>query len=150
MSRWPRAFPLLVLLAGCSGSSANSLTGSESQVYDLSFSSVVIVLQGTSVSVQYEASNGTPAKLIVDTACLASVAQVTIQLTDECEGQPQGVLQNDNGGGDGVTDQLVITMGNVLFDQAPKVGSTLSGQFNTTLADGYTLNGTFSAMVNAP
>jgi hypothetical protein len=141
---------LLVLLAGCSSTSANTLTGSESQVYDLTFSSVVIELQGTSVRVIYQSTNGEPAILVVDTACLASVAEVTIPLTDECEGQLQGVLQNVNGGGDGVTEQLMITMGNVVFDQTPTVGSNLSGQFNATLADGYTLNGTFSAKVEAP
>jgi hypothetical protein len=147
MTRCSRAVPLLALLAGCSSTSANSLTGSESQVYDLSFSNVVIVLQGSSVSVDYEGSNGDPAILVVDTECLASAVNVTIPLTDDCNGQPQGVLKNVNGGGDGVTDQLMITMGNVVFDQLPKVGSTLSGQFNATLNDGYTLNGTFSATV---
>ena len=55
-----------------------------------------------------------------------------------------------NGSGDGSTNQLMVTFGSVVFDQVPKVGSTLSGQFNATLADGYTLNGTFAGTVNAP
>lgn len=144
------AFALLALPVGCSHSPADTLTGSESQVYDLSFNSVVIVLQGTFVSVKYVGSSGDPAILVVNIANISNVAQSSIDLTQLAAGQPRGVLQNVNGGGDGVTDQLMISLGNAVFDQVPKVGSTLSGQFNATLNDGYTLNGTFSGTVSAP
>jgi hypothetical protein len=140
----------LLLAIGCSSTSANSLTGSESQVYDLTFSSVVIVLQGTDVSIKYEASNDDPAILVVNTAEIVNVANSTIDLTQLVVGQPRGVLENVNGGGDGVTNELTIMRGTVVFDDIPAVGKNLSGQFNATLSDGYTLNGTFSDTVNAP
>ena len=145
-----RALLLLPLLAMSCGAGANSLTGSEAQVYDLSFDSVVIVLQGTSVSIKYMAGSGDPAILVVDIANIAAVAGVSIDLTQLDAGQPRGVLENVNGGGDGVTNQLMITRGTVVFDQTPKVKSTLSGTFHTTLTDGYTVDGTFSATVSAP
>jgi hypothetical protein len=87
---------------------------------------------------------------VVDVANLASVAGVSIDLTQLDSGQPRGVLENVNGGGDGVTDQLMISRGTVVFDQTPKIGANLSGSFNATLVDGYTLDGTFSAPVNGP
>ena len=141
----------LVLPLGCSGG-GNSLSGSESQVYDLTFNSVVIVLQGTFVSVEYVGSSGDPVKLVVNIANIPNPSGSSIDLTQSVAGtsQPRGVLQNVNGGGDGLTNQLQIVRGNVVFDQVPKVKSTLSGQFNTTLSDGYTLDGTFSATVSAP
>jgi hypothetical protein len=140
----------LLLSIGCSSTSANSLTGSESQVYDLTFSSVVISLQGTDVSVKYEANNDDPAILVVNTAEIVDVSNSTIDLTQLVLGQPRGVLENVNGGGDGVTNELMITRGTVVFDDVPKVNQKLSGQFNATLTDGYTLNGTFSDTVTAP
>jgi hypothetical protein len=150
MMRWIFVLSLLILPGGCSHGSAESLTGSESQVYDLSFSSVVIVLQGAVVSIKYVSSTGDPAILVVNTANITNVAMSSIDLTQLAGGQPRGVLENVNGGGDGVTNQLMITLGDVVFDQVPSIGKTLSGQFNATLSDGYTLNGTFSGTVNAP
>jgi hypothetical protein len=149
MIRWLFALPCLVLPLACS-SGDNSLWGSESQVYDLSFDSVQIVLEGTQVSIQYVSSTGDAAILTVDTANIADVANSTIDLTQLDLGQPRGVLQNVGGGENGVSDQLSIERGTVVFDEVPKVGSTLSGQFNTTLTNGYTLDGTFSATVDAP
>jgi hypothetical protein len=140
---------LFLVLTGCS-KAADSLTGSEAQVYSLAYDSVVIELQGTSVSIKYEAALGDPAILVVDTADIASVAGVSIDLTQLVNGQPRGVLENVAGGGDGVTNQLMIVRGNVIFDQVPKVHKTLSGQFNTTLSDGFILNGTFSGTVITP
>jgi len=139
----------LVLPLGCS-KSLNSLSGSEGQVYDLTFDSVLIVLQGTSVSIKYVATGGgDPAILVVDTANISNVAGSSIDLTQLDSGQVRGVLENVNGA-DGVTNPLMITFGNVVFDQEPKVGATLSGQFNATISDGYTLNGVFSGKVHAP
>ena len=146
--------PSLTLLTlaplGCS-SGSNSLSGSESQVYDLSFNSVVIVLQGSTVSIKYAGSNGDPAILAVDIANLTPVSGSSIPLTgpDPATGQPRGVLHNVDS--TGVTNQLSMKVGSaVVFDQVPKIKSTLSGQFNATLTDGYTLDGTFSATVSAP
>lgn len=149
MTRRLGVLSAVVLALGCSGG-GNSLTGSESQVYDLSFDSIVIVLQGDVVSIKYVGSNGDPAILVVNTADIVNVANSTIDLTQLDSGQPRGTLENVNGGGDGVTNELPIERGTVVFDQVPKIGATLSGQFNTTLTDGYTLNGNFSGTVNAP
>jgi hypothetical protein len=129
---------------------ANSLTGTESKVYDLSFAKVLIVLQGAIVSVRYVGTSADPAILIVDTAKIVDVAHTSIDLTQLFSGQPRGVIQNVNAGGDGVTTQLTLKLGTVVFDQVPKLGATLSGHFNATLTDGDTLNGSFSGTVNAP
>ncbi len=149
MTRWLSALSCLVLALGCSDD-ANSLSGSESAEYDLSFDSVVIVLQGQVVSVKYESSSGDPAILVVNTADLANVANVTIDLTQLDSQQPRGTLENVGGSGTGATDELQIERGTVVFDQVPKIGAKLSGQFNATMTDGYTLDGTFSGTVNAP
>jgi hypothetical protein len=141
------------LSVGCSGNS-NSLYGSESQVYNLSFNSVVIVLQqdssSDSISIKYIGQSGDPAILVVDLADIENVAGSSIDLTQLDQGQQRGVLQNVNGAGDGLTNDLTIVRGTVVFDQVPKVKSKLSGEFNATLSDGYTLDGTFSGTVNAP
>jgi hypothetical protein len=151
MTRWRYALTSIVLAVACSSNGSSSLYGSESQVYDLSFDSVVIVLQGTFVSVKYVGSDGgDPAVLVVNTADIVDVANSTILLTQLEAGQPRGVLNNVGGGGDGVTNQLSVSNGSVVFDQVPEVGSTLSGQFSATLTNGYTLDGTFSATVDAP
>jgi hypothetical protein len=151
MTRGLCALALFTLLVSCGGSqSGNSLAGSESQVYDLSFSSVIITLQGTYVSVKYVGSSGYPALLVVNTANVEQVANVSIDLTQLVAGQPRGVLQNVNGGGTGVTNQLTIMLGSVVFDRVPSVGATLSGEFSATLTDGYTLDGTFSGKVYPP
>ncbi len=144
------AMPLGVALAlwtGCSDSS-NKLYGSVSQFYDLSFNSVTIVLQGTSVSVQYIGSGQDPAVLVVDTANILNVSGSSIDLTQLDSGQPRGVLQRVGV----VTTDLPLQQGTVVFDQVPHVGSTLSGHFAATLAKpaGYTLDGDFSATVIAP
>lgn len=141
------AFVVLLSLLGCSDK-PNQLYGSASQMYDLSFNSVTIVLQGTSVSVQYVGSQGDPAILVVDFANIANVSGSAIDLTQLDSGQPRGVLQRV----DAVTTDLPIELGTVEFDQIPKVGSQLSGHFAATLANpaGYTLDGDFSATVTAP
>jgi hypothetical protein len=148
-----RAFSLLLAALAavpslsCS-SGGNSLTGSVSQVYDLSFSSIVIELEDQSVSIKYVGPSGDPAVLVVDIANLASVANVSINLTQLDNGQPRGVLQNVGE----VTTDLPIMIGTVVFDQAPTVGAQLSGNFAATLSNpsGYTLDGNFSGIVNAP
>jgi hypothetical protein len=140
----------LLLLVGCGGSSSpNSLSGSESQVYDLSFNNVLITLQNSYVSIKYEGSSSDPAILVVNLAEIVNVANSSINLAMSVQGQPRGVLQNVNGGGNGATNELVITFGSVTFDEVPKVGQTLSGSFSATLSDGYTLDGTFSDKVYA-
>jgi hypothetical protein len=150
MIRWPFALSLLVLPLGCSGNGNSSLYGSVAQVYDLSFDSVVIVLeqQSSSVSIKYVGSNGDPAVLIVDIANISNVAGSKIDLTQLDGMQPRGVLQNVGS----VTTEFPIELGSVTFDQVPKVGATLSGVFAATLSNpsGYTLDGSFSAKVNAP
>jgi hypothetical protein len=134
-------------MLSCSDSS-NQLYGSASQLYDLSFNSVTIVLQGDSVSIEYIGSQGDPAILVVDFADILNVADSSIDLTQLDSGQPRGVLQRIGT----VTTDLPIERGTVVFDQVPKVGSNLSGHFAATLADpaGYTLDGNFSATVTAP
>lgn len=139
-----------VLSVGCSSTAANTLTGSESQVYDLTFDSVIIVLQGTFVSIKYESKSSDPAILVVDTAEIVDVANSSIDLTQLVLGQPRGVLQNVNGSGNGVTNDLMVVRGTVTFDEVPAVGKKLTGDFSATLSNGYTLNGTFSSKVNAP
>jgi hypothetical protein len=137
----------LTLSSGCSDS-PNRLYGSASQFYDLSFDSVTIVLQGSSVAVQYIGSGQDPAILVVDTANIVNVSNSTIDLTQLVGDQPRGNLQRVGA----VTTALPLQQGTVVFDQVPKVGSTLSGHFAATLAKpaGYTLDGDFSATVIAP
>ena len=149
MIRWLCALSLLVLPASCSSSQSNTLTGSESQVYDLTFNSVTISLQMSYVRVTYVGSSGDPAILTVNIADITDPSNSTIYLTMLVGSQLRGDLQNLNGGGCGNTTQLMIARGTVVFDQVPKVGETLSGQFNATLTDGYTLDGTFSEKVVA-
>jgi hypothetical protein len=151
--RCPWMLSFLLLPLSCS-SGSNSLTGSESQVYDLSFNSVVILLEvtdgETDVSIKYMGSSGDPAILVVDITNIANVAGSSIDLTQDDSTQERGVLQNVNGDGNGTTTDLTIARGTVTFDQVPKVGSKLSGTFNATLTDGYTLDGDFSATVSGP
>ena len=150
MTRRLGVLSAVVLALGCSGG-GNSLTGSESQVYDLSFDSIVIVLQGDVVFIKYVGSNGDPAILVVNTADIVNVANSTIDLTQLDSGQPRGTLENVNGGGDGVTNDAPHSSAEPSSStRCPSIGATLSGQFNTTLTDGYTLNGNFSGTVNAP
>ena len=134
-------------LTGCS-SNANQLSGSLGQIYDLSFSSVTIVLQGEHVSVQYIGSSADPAVLAVDLTNIVDVSGSSIDLTQLVDGQPRGVLQRVGM----VTTDLPIERGTVTFDQVPQVGQTLTGSFDSTLSNpaGYTLNGSFSATVTAP
>jgi hypothetical protein len=150
-----RGFALLASLAwlaclacfGCS-SDSNTLTGSMSQMYDLSFDSVNIILQGTSVAIKYVGSSGDPAVLVVDIANIANVAGSSIDLTQLDSGQRRGVLQRVAT----VTTDFPLQRGTVVFNQVPQVGSPLSGHFATTLSNpaGYTLDGDFSATVSPP
>jgi hypothetical protein len=134
-------------LASCS-SNSNQLSGSLGQIYDLSFRSVTIVLQGEHVSIQYVGSSVDPAVLVVDLTNIVNVAGSSIDLAQLVNGQPRGVLQRVGT----VTTDLPLERGTVTFDQVPQVGQTLSGSFYTTLSnpEGYTLNGNFSATVTAP
>jgi len=134
-------------LTGCS-SNSNQLSGSLGQIYDLSFNSVTIVLQGEHVSVQYIGSGVDPAVLAVDLTNIVNVAGSSIDLTQLVDGQPRGVLQRVGT----VSTDLPIERGTVTFDQVPQVGQTLSGSFYSTLSTpaGYTLNGSFSATVSSP
>jgi len=136
-----------LVLTACS-SSSNQLSGSLGQIYDLSFNSVTIVLQGKSLSVQYIGSGVDPAVLVVDLTNIVNVAGSSIDLTQLVNGQPRGVLQRVGT----VTTDLPIERGTVTFDQVPQVGQTLSGDFHATLSnpEGYTLNGGFSSTVTAP
>jgi hypothetical protein len=144
-----RAIGIAACLAlGSCSSNGNQLSGSLGQIYDLSFSSVTIVLQGEHVSIQYIGSNVDPAVLVVDLTNIVNVAGSSIDLTQLVNGQPRGVLQRVGT----VTTDLPIERGTVTFDQVPQVGQTLSGSFYTTLStpEGYTLNGNFSDTVTAP
>ena len=138
---------VLMALSGCSNNS-NQLNGSLGDIYDLSFNSVTVVLQGESVSIQYIGSGVDPAVLVVDLTNIVNVANSSIDLTQLVNGQPRGVLQRVGT----VTTDLPMESGTVVFDQVPQVGQTVSGNFHTTLSNpqGYTLNGQFSATVTAP
>jgi hypothetical protein len=119
-----------------------------SQMYDLSFDSVTIILQQTSVSIAYiKNGNGDPAQLIVDFANIQNVAGSSIDLTQLDMGQPRGVIQRVSS----VTTDYPIERGSVTFDETPQVGAKLSGSFVTTLSNpsGFTLDGDFSATVTA-
>ena len=144
-----RAIAVAACLAvtACS-SNSNQLNGSLGQIYDLSFKSVTIVLQGDNVSVQYIGSGVDPAVLVVDLTNIVNVAGSSIDLTQLVNGQPRGVLQRVGT----VTTDLPMTGGTVTFDQVPQVGQTLTGNFHSTLSNpaGYTLNGDFSATVTSP
>lgn len=144
-----RALVLGACLAvtACSNNS-NQLSGSLGDLYDLSFSSVTIVLQGKNVSVQYIGSGVDPAVLVVDLTNIVNIAGSSIDLTQLVNGQPRGVLQRVGT----VTTALPMQRGTVTFDQVPQVGQTLSGSFHATLSTpaGYTLNGDFSATVTSP
>jgi hypothetical protein len=147
MTRLVLALAAFLTMLSCNDGQ-NKLYGSASQIYDLSFNSVTIVLQGSSVSIEYIGSNGDPAILVVDFANIVNVAGSSIDLTQLDSGQPRGVLQRVGT----VTTDLPIERGTVVFDDVPKVGSNLSGTFAATLAipAGYTLDGDFSAMVTTP
>jgi len=148
MNRWLSTLLLLVVPALACSTSGDSLTGSLSQLYDLSFNSITITMLGSSVSIKYVGSNGDPAMLVVETANIADVANSSIDLTQLVSGQPRGVIQNVGT----VTTDLPIEIGTVVFDNVPKVGSSLSGHFAATFSNpsGYTLNGDFSGTVYAP
>jgi hypothetical protein len=139
----------VLLPLGCS-SSSSSLYGSVSQVYDLSFNSVQIVLeqQASTVQIKYIGDDGDPAILSVDIADISDVANTQIDLTQTVMQQPRGVLDNVGT----TTTELPFSIGTVTFDSVPTVGKTLSGTFAATLTapSGYTLDGTFSATVAAP
>jgi hypothetical protein len=145
---WRAIVVAACLAATACSSNSNQLNGSLGQLYDLSFNSVTIVLQGSNVSVQYIGSGVDPAVLVVDLTNIVNVAGSSIDLTQLVNGQPRGVLQRVGT----VTTDLPIERGTVTFDQVPQVGQTLSGNFHATLStpSGYTLNGDFSATVSAP
>jgi hypothetical protein len=147
MTRRVLLFVASMSLLSCD-QSANKLYGSASDLYDMSFNSVTIVLQGKSVSVEYIGSQGDPAILVVDFAHIENVAGSSIDLAQLDSGQPRGVLQRIGT----VTTDLPIERGTVTFDQVPQVGQNLSGHFAATLSDpaGYTLDGDFSATVSGP
>jgi hypothetical protein len=147
------AVALACATVSCS-SESNTLSGSMSEVYDLGFDSVAIVRQGDTVSVEYlrtsgpASSLGKTAKLVVNLSSLASVAGVTIDLTQLVGGSPRGALQRVQS----VTTDYKLQRGTVVFDQAPDPGADVTGHFNTTLSEpaGRTLNGEFSATVTTP
>jgi hypothetical protein len=117
-------------------------------MYSLSFDRVDILVQETSVSIEYVSNtNGYPAQLTVDFANIQDVAGSSIDLTQLDSGQPRGVLQRVGT----VTTDYPIERGSVTFDQVPQVGSKLSGSFVTTLSNpsGFTLDGDFSATAKA-
>jgi hypothetical protein len=148
---WRSALPVLLLVPCFSCSSGgNSLDGSVGSIYDLSFNSIVITLQGTSVEIRYVGSSGDPADLVVDIANIADPSGSSINLAqnDPVTHQLRGSLHNVS---DGTTTDLGIEFGSVVFNQVPTVGSNLSGYFAATLSDpsGYTLDGDFSGTVNA-
>jgi hypothetical protein len=147
-----RAAALLAIgtLLGCSqGGSGNDLSGSLGGLYDLSFTNVHVIMQGSSVAIQYV--NGTsayPAIVVVDVAHIVNVAGSSIDLTQLDSGQPRGVLQSI----DTVTTNFPIQQGSVTFNQVPKLGQAVTGNFAITVSNppGYTLDGDFSGTVTAP
>ena len=74
--RW-RSLAFIALIVVACSSSSNSLTGSVSQEYDLSYNSVVILLQGSSIQVKYVGDDGDPCLLAVDIGNLQSIAGQT-------------------------------------------------------------------------
>ena len=148
--RWPRGIVLFVALS-CSSTAGDTLDGSLSSIYDISFNSVQIIVDGTQVQVTYLGDNGVdPAQLSVQTANLVSVAGVAINLVqpDSGNGQLRGTLYYVGA----PATQLPIQQGTVTFNEVPTVGQTVSGSFAATLSSpsGYTLDGTFSAKATAP
>ena len=151
--RWPRGIVLFVALS-CSSTAGDTLDGSLSSIYDISFNSVQIIVDGTQVQVTYLGDNGVdPAQLSVQTANLVSVAGVAINLVqpDSGNGQLRGTLYYVGAAGS-ATQPLPIQQGTVTFNEVPTVGQTVSGSFAATLSSpsGYTLDGTFSAKATAP
>jgi len=145
MTRWLSTLLLLLPALSCS-SSTNSLSGSLSQAYDLSFDNVIIILQGPSVEVQYLKTDGSGWELVVNTSQIADVSGSTINLMNPLpNGQATGVLSYIGT----VTTEFTLQRGTIVFDEVPKVGTTLSGNFATTTTNGQTLNGNFSANVSA-
>jgi hypothetical protein len=144
-----RRLLLLLPILACSNA-GDSLNGSVSQVYDLSFNSITITQYDQQVQIEYVGDNGDPAVLTVNISDLSPISGSSINLVSMVPGTQQfrGVLQNVGT----VTKELDIEIGSVVFNQVPTVGSSLSGSFSTTLSDpaGYTLDGTFSGTVNAP
>ena len=150
MMRWPRGIVLIVVLS-CSATAGDTLDGSLSSIYDLSFNSVGVVVDGTQVQVTYNGDNGVePAQLSVDTSNLAAVAGVAINLVQVNSGN--GIARGNLQYIGGVATPLPIQLGTVTFNQVPTVGQTCSGSFAATLSSpsGYTLDGTFSAKATAP
>jgi hypothetical protein len=150
MKQRAAALLALVALLGCSqGGGGNDLSGSLAGLYDLSFTDVHVIMQGSSVAIQYV--NGTsayPAIVVVDVAHIVNVAGSSIDLTQLDSGQPRGVLQSI----DTVTTNFPIQQGTLTFNQVPQLGQTLSGTFAITVSNppGYTLDGDFSGTVVAP
>ena len=147
MTRW--VWPLLVFfpLLSCSGNS-NSLSGCLGDLYDLSFKSVNLILQATSIEIQYvNDTSGDPASSS-DFKNIENVAGSSIDLAQLDNGQPRGVLQMIGT----VTTDFPIQRGSITFNQTPKVGQQLSGVFAVTVSSpvGYTLDGDFSGSVTAP
>jgi hypothetical protein len=136
----------LALPATSCSNGGNSLTGSISTVYDLSFNSITIELEGTNVLIEYVGDNGYPAIVAVNIQDIVNVANSSISLVQEENGQPRGSIRNVSG----ETNQLMIEIGTITFDETPKVGSQLSGNFAATFTSGLTLDGTFSGKVYAP
>jgi hypothetical protein len=135
----------MAVLLGCSKED-NKLYGSVSAVYSLDFDSVQIVRVGGQVSVEYQRSSGAKAaKLTVTVSDLANLAGNKIDLTEMVGGLPRGTMQRVESS----TTDFPIKTGNVVFDQEPTAGTSLSGSFHTTLSnpDGRTLNGDFHATV---
>jgi hypothetical protein len=148
MSRWGWGVLAFLPLLSCSGSS-NSLSGSLGDLYDLSFTDVNLILQATSISIQYvNGTSGDPCVVIVDFKNIVNVAGSSIDLTQLDSGQPRGVLQMIGT----VTTDFPIERGSITFNQVPKVGSPLSGVFAVTVSSppGYTMDGDFSGTVVAP
>jgi hypothetical protein len=133
-------------VAGC-GSSQDTLTGSISTEYDLSFDSVQVQLVTNQyLVVSYLRNSGIvakPAKLTVDMTGVNVTPSMMIDLVEMVNGGPRGTLQRV----ESTTINFPLSAGNLVLDSVPAANQNLCGHFHCTMSMpmGQTMNGDFCA-----
>lgn len=136
----------LALLGASCGEEKNRLFGSVSEVYDLGFDRVEIGIVGQALVVEYlRGPTAKVVKLAFNGAGRTITPGQDIDLTEIVDSQPRGTLQRIVEG----TQDLPLLRGQLVLDQVPAPGQTLSGRFRTMLSSpmGRTLNGDFEGTV---
>jgi hypothetical protein len=132
-----------LVAAGC-GSSQDTLTGSISTEYDLSFDSVQVQQVTPFLVIEYRRNSGSvaeAAKLTVDMTGITPTPGMMINLVDMVNGGPRGTLQRV----ESTTINFPLSAGNLILDSVPAANQSLCGHFHCTMSMpmGQTLNGDF-------